>query len=154
MNTQTPILNSEGPIGAGGGAPTVKKASRSKNESQIMKDKLAARNACKKQVKEQFKSIDLFGQQVNLTWNGEDQYKTTIGAILSTAIWVIMLAYTIMRFTDMVSRKNPTIAKYSLIRLPEEDLPFSPQESGFDFAFGLSKALDPSIGYFTVNYIN
>lgn len=65
-----------------------------------------------------------------------------------------MLAYTIMRFTDMVSRKNPTIAKYSLIRLQDEDVPFSPQESGFDFAFGLSQKLDPSIGYFTVNYIN
>ncbi len=59
-----------------------------------------------------------------------------------------------MRFTDMVSRNNPSIAKYSLIRLPSEDVPFSPQESGFDFAFGLSKQLDPSIAYFTVSYIN
>ena len=91
-----------------------------------MKDKLAERTACKKQVKESFKSFDLFGQQISLTWNGEDQYKTTIGATLSTAIWVVMLAYTIMRFTDMVTRSNPSIAKYSLIRLPEEDLPFSP----------------------------
>jgi hypothetical protein len=91
-----------------------------------MKDKLAERTACKKQVKESFKSFDLFGQQISLTWNGEDQYKTTIGATLSTAIWVVMVAYTIMRFTDMVSRNNPSIAKYSLIRLPEEDLPFTP----------------------------
>jgi hypothetical protein len=123
MNTEAPILNSQAPL-AGGNA--IKRQTRSKNESQIMKDKLAERTACKKQVKESFKSIDLFGQQVNLTWNGEDQYKTTIGATLSTAIWVVMLAYTIMRFTDMVSRNNPSIAKYSLIRLPEEDLPFTP----------------------------
>ena len=83
-----------------------------------MKDKVAERSACKKQVKESFKSIDLFGQQINLTWNGEDEYKTTIGATLSTAVWVVMLTYSIMRFTEMVSRDNPYIGKYSLIRLP------------------------------------
>jgi hypothetical protein len=54
------------------GGNVIKRQTRSKNESQIMKDKLAERTACKKQVKESFKSIDLFGQQVNLTWNGED----------------------------------------------------------------------------------
>ena len=83
-----------------------------------MKDKVAERSACKKQVKESFKSIDLFGQQINLTWNGEDEYKTTIGATLSTAVWVVMLTYSIMRFTEMVSRDNPSIGKYSLIRHP------------------------------------
>lgn len=38
-----------------------KRVARSKNESQIMKDKLAARTACKKQMKEKYKSVDLFG---------------------------------------------------------------------------------------------
>ena len=37
---------------------------------------------------------------------------------------------------------------------PKQDQPFNPQKSGFDFAFGLSKALDPSIGFFTVTHIN
>jgi hypothetical protein len=62
-----------------------------------------------------------------------------------------MITYAIIRFSGMVNRNNPQISKYSLIRLPEEDLSFSPKESGFDFAFGLTKNLDPSIGFFTVN---
>jgi hypothetical protein len=37
-----------------------------------------------------------------------------------------MIAYTVMRFTEMVKRDSPSIAKYSLIRLPEEDGPFKP----------------------------
>ena len=142
------------PVAPLGSNSAVKKPARSKNDSQVMKDKVAARNACKKQMKEQFKSLDLFGQQVSLTWNGEDQYKTSIGASLSTIIWIIMIAYTVMRFTEMVQRDSPSIAKFSLIKTAEQDQPFNPQKSGFDFAFGLSKPLDPTIGFFTVNYIN
>lgn len=119
-----------------------------------MKDKLEKRAECKNKMKESFKSIDLFGQHISLTWNGEDEYKTTIGATLSSAIWIVMITYTIIRFSGMVSRNNPQISKYSLIRLPEEDLSFSPQESGFDFSFGLSQKLDPSIAYFTVSFVN
>jgi hypothetical protein len=91
-----------------------------------MRDKLAERNACRKQMKNKFKAVDLFGQSVNLTWNGEEQYKTTIGAALSTLIWIVMIAYTVMRFTELVTRSNPSISKYSLIRTPSEDLPFKP----------------------------
>lgn len=46
--------------------------SRSKNGSQIMKDKTASNKACKRQFKEKYKSIDYFGQSINLTWKGEE----------------------------------------------------------------------------------
>lgn len=39
------------------------------------------------------------------------------------------------------------------MRSPEEDEPFRPQDYGFDFAYGLKKELDPSIGFFTAKYI-
>ena len=91
-----------------------------------MKDKLAERQACKRQMKERFKSVDLFGQQVGLTWQGEDQYKTSIGASLSWLITIVMLAYTIFRFYYLVNRLAPSIAKTSLIRPPTEDSPFQP----------------------------
>ena len=77
-------------------------------------------------MKERFKSVDLFGQQVGLTWQGDDQYKTSVGASLSWLIMLVMIAYTIFRLYFMVNRLNPNISKTSLIRDPNEDSPFSP----------------------------
>ena len=56
------MLNSTAPVASQAANAAVKKPTRSKNDSQVMKDKIAAKNACKKQTKEQFKSLDLFGQ--------------------------------------------------------------------------------------------
>jgi len=91
-----------------------------------MKDKLAERQACKRQMKERFKSVDLFGQQVGLTWQGEDQYKTSFGASISWVILVIMIAYTAFRGFYLINRLAPGIAKTTLIRPPDEDITFRP----------------------------
>jgi hypothetical protein len=77
-------------------------------------------------MKEQYKSIDLFGQSVSFTWQGEDQYKTTLGASISWIIMIIMLAYTIFRLHFLVNRYAPNIARTSFIRDPAEDAPFRP----------------------------
>ena len=133
------------------GKPAVN--SRSKNNSQVVKDKIAERRGCRRQMKESFKSVDMFGQSVNFTWNGEDTYKTSWGALVSWVILFIMTAYTVYRLVYMVNRWNPSVAKTTLIRSAEEDEPFNPTESGFDFAFGLLKDLPKEIGFYTVKYV-
>ena len=100
-------------------------------------------------MKEQFKSVDLFGQSFSLTWHGEDQYKTSFGASISWIIMIIMVAYTVFRLHYLVNRMAPTIAKTTLIRDPKDDAPFKPYESGFDFAFGLGKPIEPYYGFMT-----
>lgn len=95
----------------------------------------------------------MFGQSVSLTWNGEDTFKTSWGAFISWIILIIMTAYTVYRLIYMIMRWNPSIAKTTLIRGADEDLPFSPQDSGFDFAFGFGKDLPKDIGFFTVKYV-
>ena len=64
-----------------------------------------------------------------------------------------MLGYTTFRLHYMVNRMAPTIAKTTLIREPNADEPFKPQETGFDFAFGLGKPIDASYGFMTAKYI-
>ena len=64
------------------------------------------------------------------------------------------MAYTIFRVHYLVNRMAPSINKTTLIRDPSTDAPFNPQETGFDFAFGLGKPIDPSYGFMTVKYIN
>ncbi len=48
--------------------------------------------------------IDLFGQGVNLTWNGEDKHKTTFGAAISFVLLMILLAFSIYKFYYLVNR--------------------------------------------------
>ena len=129
-------------------------AKRSKKDSAITQDKLAERQAFKRQCLERFKSADMFGQSVGLTWNGEDQYKTTYGAFISWILIIILTAYGIGRLFTIFGRTDIKVIKTTLIRAPEEEEPFRPQDFGFDFAFGLKNKLDPSIAYFTVTYIN
>jgi lipopolysaccharide export LptBFGC system permease protein LptF len=91
-----------------------------------MKDKMQAKEDPRKRCKESFKTIDKFGQSVGLTWNGEDEYKTTFGASVSTILIVILMAYSAYRLFYLANRYNPTVSRTTLIRPPEEDEPFRP----------------------------
>ena len=82
----------------------VKPPARSKKDSIITQDKLRERQACKRQMKEKFKSVDLFGQSVNLTWNGEDEYKTMFGASISWVLRIVITAFFISKFVILVTR--------------------------------------------------
>lgn len=55
---------------------------------------------------------------------------------------------------DIVARASPNVTK-NTFRLTEDEgnEPFSPQEYGFDFAWGLGAPLDPSYGYFTLQHV-
>lgn len=96
----------------------------------------------------------MFGRKVNFTVNGEEKYRTVYGATVSTFIAFVMLAFSTFRFIQFVTRYDPAISMTSSRRKPSEDPVFRPQESGFEFAFGLSKPLSPSVGYFTVEYVH
>ncbi|TNV83530.1 hypothetical protein FGO68_gene1497 [Halteria grandinella] len=96
----------------------------------------------------------MFGQSVSFTWNGQDTFKTSWGAFLSWIILLIMVAYSSYRLVYMVNRWNPGVSKTTLIRGADEEEPFSPGESGFDFAFGIGKDLPKDIGFFTVRHVN
>ncbi len=67
---------------------------------------------------------------------------------------MILLAFTGYKLFYLANRFNPNVNKITLIRSADDEVAFKPQEGGFDFAFGMKKPLDPSYGYFTVNYIN
>ena len=70
--------------------------------------------------------LDLFGQGVNLTWNGEDKYKTTFGAAISFVLLLILLALSIYKLYYLFNRYGAQLTKTTLIKLPEEEAPFKP----------------------------
>ena len=77
-------------------------------------------------AKEKFKSMDMFGQKPRLTWNGEEQYKTIWGAMVSTVISILLLAYFIYRIFYLAWRMDPTFAMASLRLTAENDTPYKP----------------------------
>lgn len=67
---------------------------------------------------------------------------------------LILFAFSIYKLYYLFNRYGAQLSKTTLIRLPDEEESFRPQDGGFDFAFGLKNKLDPQFGYFTVNFIN
>lgn len=101
-------------------------------------------------MRDSFKGIDWFGQTVQLTYKGEDQYKTLLGASVSFILILILLGFGIFKAYYLFSRFNPEVTKISLLRDMSLGEVFDPKETDFDFAFGLNSELDPTIGHFTV----
>ena len=99
---------------------------RSKKESVIMQEKMARDAACKKQMRNRFKGLDYFGQNVTFTYNGEDQFKTTFGAAVSLVLIIILTAFSIFKFYYLVNRFNPSVLKTSFLRDLSEEPAFRP----------------------------
>eukprot|EP00347_Sterkiella_histriomuscorum_P017701 403348330 len=104
-------------------------------------------------MKDSFKGFDWFGQTVQLTYKGEDQYKTLLGAVVSFILILVLTGYGAFKAYYLFSRFNPEITKISLLRDMSLGEVIDPSSSEFDFAFGLNSELDPSIGYFTVRQL-
>ncbi|CDW91852.1 UNKNOWN [Stylonychia lemnae] len=101
-----------------------------------------------------FKDFDQFGQVVQLTFKGEETFKTTLGSIISMMIILIIVSFGFFKGQNLINRVNMDVTKINLMRDMSNGFHFKPWELGFDFAFGLNHNIDPSIAYFTVRQIN
>jgi large-conductance mechanosensitive channel len=100
-----------------------KKKSRTKKDSVVMKDK-ESKNTCIKKSVLMFRKFDIFGERVQFTFKGEDTFKTTYGAMVTTVIGLILLAFSIFRIYIMANKMNPNITRTSLFRNLTEAGPF------------------------------
>ncbi|CDW73837.1 UNKNOWN [Stylonychia lemnae] len=100
-----------------------------------------------------FKGVDQFGTKVQLTFQGKESYKTSFGAFVSLILIITLMSYGIYKGQLLFNKYNPNISKVSLIRDMGDGLEFQPAHTGFDFAIGLQKELDPSYGHITINDI-
>ena len=101
-------------------------------------------------AEELFRSTDLFGEKVKLTYKGKRSYKTNIGAFVSILVRFIMVAYIAFEFYIIFGRVHPNINVKNTLNdwalNPQGDLEqWSPLERGFDIAIGvLSKVNGPN----------
>lgn len=70
---------------------------------------------------EKFKMLDMFGQTVNLTWNGEDKFKTTFGAGVTLVLMILLVVYFGLSAKTIADRNGAVVTKISLIRSAADD---------------------------------
>lgn len=123
-------------------------------ESQPKERKPKGGKQCgRKQFGQLFKSVDRYGQQIKFTYHGKDTFKTTPGAIATLFVFAVLLAYAIYKCYILLNRINPEINKKSLIRDLNMAGPYVPTDFGFDLAFGVGQPIDPTIGFYTAQYV-
>lgn len=100
------------------------------------------------------KELDFYGEEIKLTYKGDDKYKTYPGAFVSLLLIFILSAYAIYRGVILINKMNPEVSKKSFLRDLNLAGEFHPADSGFNFAFQTTKPIDTSIAYFTVKLID
>jgi hypothetical protein len=118
-----------------------------------MEQKYKQENKMSKWFTNMLKMVDMFGQGITFTWNGEEKFNTTFGAIVTIVLFAILTGFGAFKAVDMFHRRNPIVSRTNILRLDSESQylnEYDPKKGGFDFSFGLMKPLDPSIGFFKV----
>lgn len=101
-----------------------------------------------------FKEFDIYGEQIGLTYKGESTFKTTAGAVVSSIVLIVMLAFSLDKLFIFVNKQNPNISTQVYLADLNVAEAMRPTDYGYDIAFGLNKTLDPSIGYFSFMHVN
>ena len=57
------------------------------------------------------KGFDIYGEQINLTYKGEDSFKTMPGALVSILIITLLTAYSGYRIFVLLTRNESSISK-------------------------------------------
>lgn len=99
----------------------------------------------------QFKNVDFYGEEIQLTYKGDNKYRTHLGGFISLGVLVIVVLYSAYRLYALIVKEETrsTVDKFVVdLNNKHEIEPYV--EYGFDIAFGVGESLDPSLGYFTV----
>jgi len=62
-------------------------------------------------LRSKFKEVDLYGEQVSLTYKGEQSFKTMPGAIVSVIVIIVILAFSIYRCITFFTKSDPSLSK-------------------------------------------
>ena len=68
-----------------------------------------------------FKQIDLYGKNISLSFEGEEKFKTYIGAVTSFFIGTTMIIYFVYLFIVLISKSNSSVSKTTLRKELSQD---------------------------------
>jgi hypothetical protein len=56
-----------------------------------------------------------------LTWNGEEKFTTTFGALVTVFLFAVILAFGSFKAVDVFKKRNPNVSRTSFLRLDGEN---------------------------------
>lgn len=74
---------------------------------------IATKKTIGHQIGSYIKMIDIYGEKINLTYKGDDSFKTLPGASASIIIIVLLLAFSVFRMIVLFTKSDPNISKAS-----------------------------------------
>ena len=77
------------------------------NKNKMHSKFMHGKKNCTEGITQQIKSVDIYGKQINLSYKGDDSFKTLPGALSSIIIVAILLAYSSFRSFVLFSKNNP-----------------------------------------------
>ena len=77
-------------------------------------------------MRTKIKSLDIYGEQINLTYKGDDTFKTLPGAVSSLIVITILLSYGLFRTYVLFNTIDPSLSKPSFLRNLQEEGEFKP----------------------------
>lgn len=66
------------------------------------------------------KNQDIYGQPINLNFNGEDTFKTCPGGLISLVLFVFLVMYTFLKSRYMINREKWTLIQQTVVADSDE----------------------------------
>ena len=57
------------------------------------------------------RSFDEYGQPISLNYQGSEVFQTLLGGLLSILVLLVMMGYGILRFDEMIKKKDWTVTQ-------------------------------------------
>ena len=97
-----------------------------KNKRSRKQNKVSTTKLLRRKCHNGLHSLDLFGEQVNMTYKGRDTFTTLPGSLASLIILMIVLAFTGYRLDILVGRKHPNVTEQILMKDLNLEEPYRP----------------------------
>ena len=66
-------------------------------KSTTLKSRKITKKSCSESFSKKLKGLDIYGEQIKLTYKGDDTFKTNIGSIFSIILLMILGSYGVFR---------------------------------------------------------
>jgi hypothetical protein len=102
-----------------------------------------------------FKSLDMFSDEIKLTYKGESSFKTYLGATVSALYITMLLSIFLFGLTRILNKDIDSLSTERRV-VKESDFPegIDLSEYGYKFAIGFEDKLTNDIGKVIVTYNN
>ncbi|CAI2387840.1 unnamed protein product [Moneuplotes crassus] len=103
-----------------------------------MPERVSTKKSLMTKLFDKIKSIDMYGKDISLTYDGDDKYRTYIGGVSSLFVGSIIITYVVYLFYIMFYKQDTSVATTGSINDIFNDVKVhKPAQNKFDFAISL-----------------